>query len=109
MDAGEILWRIALGALLGAAGQGLRLVVGLKKEHDAAVVSGKKWEEWFSWPTLLSSLLIGVGVGALAGILGTIGFLDSTLTKEYFLLIIAAGYAGTDFIEGMMKRRLPAM
>lgn len=96
---------ILLGAFLGVVGQSARVIVGLKKRSDEASLQGKEMKDWFDSKTLIISLIIG----AFAGSLGAISLLDKEIiiNKEYLLTLIAIGYAGTDFIEGFMKTRLP--
>lgn len=96
MDPVTVLAFIALGGLLGAIGQGVRAVVGIKKMLDAGTMDD------FRWPILGVSLLIGFVAGALAMIgLDVIG---SALTKTAMLGVVGAGYVGADFIEGFMRR-----
>lgn len=102
---------VALGAVLGAAGQGARAVVGLKKGSDRASKEGKEFREWFDSRRLVLSLIIG----AIAGILGAValsGQLETAApgdvaTRATMLQLVAIGYAGTDFIEGFVRSYLP--
>lgn len=106
MDAGQTLTFIALGALLGAAGQGARVVVGLKKEIVAARAAAKPVDQWFDGRQLLVSFVLG----ALAGVLAAVWQYgsDVRITRSLLLGFAAAGYAGADFIGGLMDRWLPA-
>lgn len=106
MPARDWLLRFALGGLCGALGQSLRVVVGLKKVHDQALQAGKPFGELFSPGTLMVSLL----VGAIAGILGTTTeTIDlQAVTRENILALVGMGYAGADFIEGFVRKRIPA-
>jgi hypothetical protein len=63
------IWIVLLGALLGAAGQGVRIIVGLKKASDEAATLGHRFAEHFEPARLLVSLLIGAVAGVLAAIL----------------------------------------
>jgi hypothetical protein len=96
---------IALGALMGVVGQGIRVTVGLKKASDRAAESGQKFTETIEPARLLVSLLIG----ALAGVMAAIMTLkpNSAVERDALLALGAAGYSGTDFIEGFMARYLP--
>lgn len=67
MDFSQVTTFILLGAILGSAGQSIRVVVGLKKSNDKAV-EGAKPKDWFD----SKPLLIGMLIGAVAGILGAI-------------------------------------
>jgi hypothetical protein len=103
MDPYSALANVGLGIILGAVGQGIRVIVGIKKQLDEASTSGKK--DWFQGKQLLISLIIALTIGGIAGVLGAIQFLGTQITKEFMMTLIAIGYAGTDFIEGFMKKR----
>ncbi len=112
MDPWTALGYILLGGLLGAIGQGIRVVVGLKKQMDDVSKNtsesgeqGKNWADWFEPQQLLVSLAIAFAVGGIAGILASLQILGQDITKEYMISIITMGYAGTDFIEGFMKTK----
>jgi hypothetical protein len=102
MDAGQTLTFVALGALLGAAGQGARTVVGLKKEIVDARGAGKTVGEWFDGRELLVSFVLGSVAGILAAIwqYGP----DVQITRDLLLGFAGAGYAGADFIGGLMDK-----
>ncbi len=95
---------LLVGIIIGAAGQVGRMIVGIKKEMDAAKANGKKWEEWFDTKQLIVSLFLG----AVAGVLYAAARLGVVIDKAFLLGGIAAGYAGADFIEGFMTKSLPA-
>jgi len=101
MAAYDILAYLLLGALLGALGQGIRVIVGLKKKADENLAQPLR--TWFDPQRLLLSLLIG----ALAGCLSVVLLIGSELDRNSLLTIIASGYAGTDFIEGFIKGKQP--
>jgi len=108
MDAIQTLTFVALGALLGAAGQGLRAVVGIKKELDEArdaKSAGTPVPNWFNGKELGVSLLLG----AIAGILAAIAEYapDVEISKDLLFGLAGAGYAGSDFINGLMQKWLP--
>jgi len=105
MDVWTAVGYVVLGCILGAVGQGIRVVVGIKKELDEAKSSGKTWKEWFEMRELLESFIIAFAVGGIAGVIGIIGFLGTEITKESMIALMAIGYAGTDFIEGFMKTK----
>jgi len=107
MEVWTALGYVLLGGILGAVGQGMRVIVGIKKQLDKASACGKKWEDWFETKQLLSSLIIAFTVGGIAGVLGAIELLGTEITKEFMIILIVIGYAGTDFIEGFMKRHTP--
>lgn len=93
-----ILEFVILGIILGMAGQAARAIVGMKKQYD----HGKKDDNWFDGSKLLTSLMIG----GVAGAFGAVGLLDNrgTVDKQTLIALITIGYAGTDFIEGFMKK-----
>jgi putative chitinase len=98
MTAEQWLPLLALGALLGACGQMTRVVVGVtkaKREHSAA-------------PLDLQQLLVGLLIGAVSGVLATMATTDGSsktaaggLDATALMGLVAAGYAGVDFLEGM--------
>jgi hypothetical protein len=92
---------LGVGVLLGAGGQTVRVVIGLKKEMDQA--PGQDWGKWFNASQLVVSMLLG---GA-AGLLYAVYQFGAEINKQYLLGGIAAGYAGADFIEGLMSKYLP--
>lgn len=102
-DAPATLCSLVIGLLLGVCGQIARSAVGLKKEMDKASKTGKKWGDWFVMPELLVSLLLG---GA-AGVLAAVAMMGTTIDSRFILGCMAAGYAGSDFIQGFMSRYLP--
>lgn len=110
MTATDWIAQLLLGGLLGTLGQGVRTISGLKKVHDQAAQQSKNFGELFELSSLLISLLIGFIAGALAILaLGTAqGDFDSSgLDRKTIFALLAAGYAGTDFIEAFMKKYLP--
>lgn len=106
MNASQTLTFVALGALLGAAGQGVRAVIGIMKEIDDAKKTNKTVRDWFDAKELVISFLLG----AIAGILAAVSQYasDVHLTKNLLFGFLAAGYSGADFIGGVMKKWLPA-
>lgn len=110
MDAQTWLVVLVLGGFLGAVGQVARAVVGLKKESDAAASKGETLAMHFSGVKLGVSLLLGF----VAGILSILGLVVAgkvsaagSVDGQTITTIIAAGYAGADFIEGFMQTWLP--
>ncbi len=101
MDALTALSYMVLGAFLGATGQGLRFAIGLKKRYEEN--PGKRSREWFDWGRMVLSFIIG----ASAGVLAAVFLLGSNVNRNYLLSVIAAGYAGTDFIEAILRRYTP--
>jgi F0F1-type ATP synthase assembly protein I len=111
-DPWNILGFILLGAVLGIIGQGIRIFVGLKKAQDDAVATNKNLSrnQWFDTKQLLTSIIIAFVIGGVIGVLGIFDYLSQagTITKALTLrdieLIIVAGYAGTDLIEGFITK-----
>ena len=103
MDIYTALMYIIVGAFLGAVGQGIRVIIGVKKAHEKPINMNKEMKEWLDLKRLLVSLIIG----AIAGCLGAIVLLGTAVNREFLLGLVAAGYAGTDFIEGIMRSYLP--
>ncbi len=108
MTAQEWIMLLLVGGLLGTVGQGMRVVVGLKKTYDRAVGEGKSFAENFNGATLLFSLLIGF----VAGVVGTLSIPKLTAAEvrtDQVVTLIGIGYAGCDFIEGFIKRSAPEL
>jgi len=100
----NMLMLILLGGLLGAFGQGLRVVVGLKKVYDQAHADKADFTSLFDTSKLVVSLFIGFLAGGIA-----ILFMDKpVMGKELYTMLIGTGYAGADFIEGFVQKTLPA-
>ena len=109
MGATDWVLTLILGGILGIIGQGIRMVMGLKKASDQASTEGKNLAASFESGRLMLSLLIGFIAGALA-IIGVAGTAEAaTPSKQLIVTIIGAGYAGTDFIEGFIKKSMPAV
>lgn len=110
MDSGSLLLSLILGGLLGMIGQSIRVVVGLKKTYDISIQNNQTLKENFEGRQLLLSLLIGFVASSL-GMIASLNFEDlkasTLLNKSQILQLIAIGYAGTDFIEGFVKKYLP--
>jgi putative chitinase len=100
------IWIVVLGALMGAVGQGVRIVIGLKKMSDDAATNGHDFTDRIEPARLLISLLIG----SIAGVMAAIATLSTNapISRDALLGLAAAGYAGADFIEGFMARYLPS-
>jgi len=108
MSTQETLLQLVTGGLLGLTGQGLRVVVGLKKLNDQAQLSNQKTKDMIVTSQLLISLLIGFFAGILAT-LSLSAFGDGTpMNKQTLFSLLGAGYAGTDFIEAFMNKNVPA-
>jgi hypothetical protein len=105
-DAGQWIQILLLGGLAGALGQAARTVVGIKKVHDLAAAESVEPENLIVASRLFISLTIGFVAGALA-----ILFIDLDITKvstSQILGLAATGYAGADFIEGIISKVAPS-
>jgi hypothetical protein len=101
MSAIQWLQIVALGILLGAVGQGARTIVGIKKLNDYA-------DETTPARAMIDGirLFISFGIGGVAGAFAAITIIKdlATVPPEQLFAIAAAGYAGSDFIEGFISR-----
>ena len=100
---------LALGALVGAGGQGARMIVGLKKLSDAASAQSAAGSPTSTGDLIITSqLLISLAIGAIAGGIAAASTIAPVpglqISGEQVAGLAAAGYAGADFIEGFMSR-----
>jgi hypothetical protein len=102
MNTTELLGFLLVGALLGAAGQGARVGVGLKKERAAAKAAAKGVRDWFDSHELAVSFILG----AVAGIAAAVSQYEPhvEITKSLLMGFAGAGYSGSDFFSGLIKR-----
>ena len=101
---------LGLGLIVGALGQSVRIVVGLNKRHAAGAAAGSIGRR-LNPARLYISILIGALAGAVAALvvceLAREPSAAMVFTIEEVLGLAAAGYAGADFIEGVMARFAP--
>ena len=90
---------LTLGALAGAAGQGARVIVGIKKISDAASSTKTSVADLIEPSRLVISLVIG----AVAGVLAVTQMDPATIDANSMLKLAGIGYIGADFIEGFMR------
>ncbi|MEO8711904.1 MAG: hypothetical protein ABI405_07275 [Parafilimonas sp.] len=106
MTINDIIQSVIAGGLLGMLGQGIRIAVGLKKFIDtntAKVAQGKEPEE-FKPGRMVISIFIGFVAGALGMIVkGASLSNNGDYSTESIITIIAVGYSGADFIEGVFN------
>lgn len=97
---------LALGGLAGAMGQTVRMILGIKKLSVAAATAGTA----IAGRIIPSQLVVSLAIGFIAGGLAATQLIgDLThVTAQQILALAAAGYAGADFIEGVMSRIVPA-
>jgi H+/Cl- antiporter ClcA len=102
MNAIEWLPVLTLGALLGAVGQVIRTVAGLKKLKDDPNAK-------FDPMQLMVSVILGAAAGVIAMVtLGVSESASARMTAQDIVTVIAAGYTGADFIEAFITRSLSA-
>ena len=102
----EIINNVIAGGLLGALGQGVRTAVGLKKfnEDNSAKATENKPVEQFSVSRMVISIFIGFVAGAIGMLVkGASLAVDGNYSTESIITIIAIGYSGADFIEGLFN------
>jgi putative chitinase len=110
IGANDLLVTVLLaGGLMGAIGQGMRSAMGLKKLRDKSGSSDAQFSQEFSASRFLTSIFIGATVGALTAFLISDEQMKLVLTKQVLIGLMAAGYAGTDTIEGLASKVLPGM
>lgn len=106
MTINDIIQSVIAGGLLGMLGQGIRIAVGLKKFNDnntAQVAQGNTPEE-FKPGRMVISIFIGFVAGAIGMIVkGASLSTNGDYSTESIITIIAVGYSGADFIEGVFS------
>jgi hypothetical protein len=105
-DANTWMQLLGLGAMIGALGQAIRAIVGLKKVNDAVSNSTATVSDVIDPGRLVTSLVIG----AIAGSLASVSLINDVhvIASAQIVAILGAGYSGADFIEGFMSRVTPA-
>jgi hypothetical protein len=91
---------VVLSAILGVVGQGIREIVEINKKIN----ENKNWD---NLKELLPSYIIALIIGGIAGALGFLVLSYTEITKDYIITFIAIGYAGTDFLEGLLLKKVP--
>ena len=106
MATAELLGALMLAGLMGLVGQGARSVVGLKKLHDARAGQDPDQQDTFMASRMLVSLLLGFIAGVLAALALGVEKLAGTggVNTQMLLGLAAAGYSGSDFIEGFIAK-----
>ncbi len=113
---GNTIMQLLLGGFLGVLGQAIRTVMGIKKmkEKQSANMTNIRNgnaanipDSEFSGRRLGLGLLGGFIAGALCGLFVVDLSVEDDGYKKAMAAIIAAGYSGVDFIEGIMKKYLP--
>lgn len=108
----QVIEKILLGGLLGLLGQGIRMAIGLKKLSDANAQKSDK--EDLNGGRLMVSLFIGFVAGALYVLVNGFDTKPDVedghyIGNQFIFTVIAAGYAGSDFIEGLFNTYIAKM
>lgn len=96
----DIINTIVAGGLLGTLGQGIRMAIGLKKLSDVNANKLSEEKEEINGTRLLVSLFIGFVAGAMFLLIKGV---EDIGKQEFIFSIVAAGYSGSDFIEGLFN------
>ena len=107
MHVQDWIFRLLFGGIVGTLGQGLRSFSGLKKLYDEASHQGSTFKETFETSRMVTSLFLGFIAGSLAVIAMDDGNLAWEPKRQDVMTLLAAGYAGSDFIEAFIARYLP--
>ena len=100
-----LLTNLGLGLLMGAAGQVIRAVAGLRKHAggtSSSTMTGSGADQTvFSWTQFGMSLILG----SVAGMISVMVLWEKMepISKEMVLGLLAAGYSGSDFLEGVIR------
>lgn len=94
---------LLISGAMGMMGQFVRAIGGAKKINDQAASLNASFGDVFEWTTFLTSMATGFAAGIIAGL----ALRPSEVTSQFLLGVLAAGYAGTDFIEAFLKKSLP--
>lgn len=106
MTVTDIINNVLAGGMLGAIGQGVRIAVGLKKfnEGNAANAIQGKEQEPFNPSRMVISIFIGFIAGAIGMLVKGQGLASNgDFDTQAIITIIAIGYSGADFIEGIFN------
>jgi hypothetical protein len=98
MIALDFLHLLGLGGLCGFFGQVIRALVGLKKAKHYAPKNT-------TLEINIGQLVITCTLGFVMGAIGLVAMhqdADEPISKNMIITMIAIGYAGTDFLEGLL-------
>lgn len=102
-----------LGAFAGAVGQLVRSIAGVARQNrqaSEAATTGHAPPPGYQVSTLVTSLIIGAVAGIIAAAVLNQSLFpagDSGIPLQTILGIVAAGYTGADFIEGIAGKYFP--
>lgn len=102
---GNALSALILCGMSGMVGQGIRAVVGLRKAGYLQLEAGDSKQN-FSASYLMVTLMIGFIAGSLSGVTMGLETFTGKFSTESLMALVAAGYAGVDFIEGSFNSRI---
>lgn len=88
---------IILGGLLGILGQGIRVLVGLKKLYDTP----DKYHQAFDASHTRLTLFIGFVTGGVAAL-----SMNKPIDQNVAFSLIGIGYLGVDFLEGLFLSKV---
>jgi predicted chitinase len=106
----QVLAAVLLAGLMGLIGQGVRAAVGLKSAATLAATTPTQQSQ-FNAAYLMVSLMIGFIAGVLAGMAIGLDKVTGVAPDNIKVLLglIAAGYAGVDFIENTFTHLIPGL
>lgn len=104
---GTALSALVLCGVAGMVGQGIRAIVGLRKAGYLQIEAGDSKQN-FSASYLMVTLMIGFIAGSLSGLTMGLDTFAGKFSSESLMAVVAAGYAGVDFIEGSFNSRIKA-
>jgi len=107
MDNPHIFLSLLFYGMLGLIGQGVRAVVGLGSMANPGNPAANQ-QNVFNAAYLLFTLMIGFIAGFLAGLVNFDHVTDA-MTLKTALGVMAAGYAGADFIENTYSKLTGAL
>lgn len=98
----SILLTILTGGVLGVLGQGVRVLIGLKKLREASGGSEETYDKLLSVSRIVISIFIGFVTGGVAAL--SMG--KEINSPDVAFSLIGIGYLGVDFIEGLFLQRV---
>ena len=97
----ELIKLVLICALLGMGGQLIRVFIGLYKLVCDDVNKEKSLGELMNYKRLIFSVIFGFVLGGFSSLL-----FIRILTVTDILTVLAIGYSGTDWIEGLFTSTL---
>ncbi len=100
--AGDVLTTLVLCGVMGMVGQGARTIVGLKKLSDSTSADPTQ-ADTFAASRIFVGFMIGFVAGVAAGLALKVLDAGTAINGSLLLGLAAAGYAGTDVVEGFAQ------